>query len=114
MAVGRYDIEDTSGWLGCPTELETCRHYLRTLENEIQELNAQLRKAREDIYGLVQVHTGATAQRDEATKNLREKSGQLATARKRLYDLDIIARGDRREADRLRGILDGLIERPRQ
>lgn len=108
-----YEIEDTSDWLGCPTELETCRHYLRMLENEVQELNLQLRKAREDIFGLVDMYTEAGVQRDEAMRNLRERSSQLATARKELYDLDLIARGNKREADRLRGILDGLIDRPK-
>lgn len=109
----RYEIEDTSDWLGCPTELETCRHYLSMLENEIQEITLQLRKAREDIFGLVQMYTEASAQRDEAMRNLRERAGELAVARKQLYDLDISARGHKREADRLRGMLDGLIDHPK-
>ncbi|CAI8791308.1 Biogenesis of lysosome-related organelles complex 1 subunit 7 [Pseudomonas sp. IT-P253] len=108
-----YEIEDTSDWLGCPTPLETCRHYLRMLENEVQELTLQLRKAREDIFGLVQMYGEAGAQRDEAMKNLRERSGQLATVRKQLYDLDLIERGNKREAERLRDMLDGLIDRPK-
>jgi hypothetical protein len=106
--VDPYEIEDTSDWLGCPTELETCRHYLRLLENEVQELNLQLRKARENIFGLVEMYDEAAAQRDEAMSNLRERSGELALVRKQLYDIDMISRGHKREADRLRGILDGL------
>ncbi|ALI04561.1 hypothetical protein C1Y08_28675 [Pseudomonas sp. FW306-02-F02-AA] len=113
ITVDSFDIEDTSDWLGCPTELETCRHYLHLLENEVQELNLQLRTARENIFGLVQMYTDASAQRDEAMKNLRERSGQLATVRKQLYDLDISARAHKREADQLRGILGGLIDRPK-
>lgn len=108
-----YEIEDTSDWLGCPTELETCTHYLRMLENEVQELNSQLQKARGDIFGLVHMYDEAIVQRDEAMTNLRERSGQLAKVRKELYDLDISARGYMREAERLRGILDGLIDRPK-
>ncbi|WP_223512601.1 hypothetical protein [Pseudomonas sp. GL-B-19] len=108
-----YDIEDTSDWLGCPTELETCTHYLRMLENEVQELSLQLRKAREDVYGLVQMYDEVVAQRDEAMSNLRHRSGQLAFVRKQLYDLDITARGNKREADRLRGMLDGLTPEPK-
>jgi len=46
MTVDPLDIEDTSDWLGCPTELETITHYKLILENEVQELTAQLRKAR--------------------------------------------------------------------
>jgi hypothetical protein len=106
--VDPYEIEDTSDWLGCPTELETCRHYLRLLENEVQELNLQLRMSRETIFGLVKMYDDASAQRDEAMSNLRERSGELAMVRKQLYDLDIISRGHKREADRLRGILNGL------
>lgn len=113
MTVDPLEIEDTSDWLGCPTELETCTHYLRMLENEVQELNLQLRKARESIFGLVQMYDEAIAQRNEAMANLREKAGQLAKHRKEVYDLDISARGYKREADRLRGMLDGLIDRPK-
>lgn len=107
--MGPNDIEDTSNWLGCQTELETCTHYLRMLENEVQELSLLLRKARENIYGLVHMYDEVVAQRDEAMSNLRHRSGQLAIVRKQLYDLDIMARGNKRETERLRGMLDGLI-----
>ena len=107
------EIEDTSDWLGCPTALETCTYYLRMLENEVQELNLQLRKAREDIFGLVQMYDEAITQRDEAMGNLRHRSGQLAIVRKQLYDLNITARGSKREADCLRGMLDGLTSSPK-
>ena len=30
-----YEIEDTSDWLGSPTELETCKHYLAMVENDL-------------------------------------------------------------------------------
>ena len=113
MTVDPHEIEDTSDWLGSPTELETCRHFLRMYENEVQELTLQMRKAREDIFGLVQMHADAIEQRDEAKRNLRERSAQLSAVRKELYDLDITARGNKREADRLRGILDGLIVLPK-
>ena len=113
MTVDPLDIEDTSGWLGCPTELETITHYKQMLENEVQELNLQLRAARENIFGLVQMYDQASAQRDEAMRNLRERSGQLAKVRKELYDLDIAARGYKREAEQLRGILDGITPQPK-
>lgn len=108
------EIEDTSDWLGCPTELQTCTHYLRMLENEVQELNLHLRKAREDIFGLVQMYDQAITQRDDAMSNLRERSAQLASARKELYDLEISAKGHKREADRLKGMLEGLAPRPKK
>ena len=50
------EIEDTSDWLGCPTPLEMYRHSCHMLENEVQELTTQLRKARQDIFGLVEMH----------------------------------------------------------
>ena len=40
------DDEDTLGWLGLPTPLQMYRQHCRLLENEVQELNLQLRKAR--------------------------------------------------------------------
>lgn len=107
------DIEDTSDWLGSPTELETITHYKLILENEVQELTLQLRKAREDIFGLIQMHADAIAQRDEAMATLRSRSGESAGLRKQLYDLDISARFHQREAERLRGILDGLTPQPK-
>ncbi|MNT95106.1 hypothetical protein D3C72_2369220 [compost metagenome] len=55
------------------------------------------------------MHTKAISQRDEAMANLRERSGESAKLRKQLYDLDISARGHQREAERLRGILAGLV-----
>ncbi|WP_339521864.1 hypothetical protein [Pseudomonas sp. EL_65y_Pfl2_R96] len=103
------DIEDASDWLGCPTELETIRHYARMLENEVQELNLQLRNARGNIFGLVQMHTEASAQRDEAMRNLRERAGELVAVRKQLYDLGISSRGYKREADRLREMLEPKV-----
>lgn len=57
MTASPPDIEDTSDWLGCPTELETATHYNRILENEVRELTRQLRKAREDIFGLAQMNS---------------------------------------------------------
>ncbi|MSU92822.1 hypothetical protein EB795_02500 [Pseudomonas mandelii] len=104
MTVDPLEIEDTSDWLRSPTELETCTHYLRMLENEVQELNLHLRKAREDIFGLVQMYDQAITQRDDAMSNLRERSAQLASARKELYVVEISAKGHKREADRLKGM----------
>ncbi|AKV07931.1 hypothetical protein B723_16515 [Pseudomonas fluorescens NCIMB 11764] len=76
-----HEIEDTSDWLGCPTELQTCRHFLRMYENEIQELNLQLRKAREDIFGLVQMHADVSTERDRLRAELNrvtEENSELS------------------------------------
>ena len=50
------DIEDTSDWLGCPTALETVKHYASMLEEDIQALKRELRAAKENISGLVQMN----------------------------------------------------------
>jgi hypothetical protein len=111
--VDPIEIEDTDDWLGCPTPLETCRHQLRIYENEVEELTLQLRQAREKIFKLVEMHAEAIGQRDEAMANLRARSGESAALRKQLYDLDISARVHQREVERLRGILDGLVDPPK-
>jgi chromosome segregation ATPase len=90
--VDPYEIEDTSDWLGTPTPLETCRHQIRMYENEFEELNLQLRQAREKIFKLVEMHALAIQQRDEAMASLREKAGEMVKLRRRLYDLNITAR----------------------
>jgi hypothetical protein len=48
---------------------------LHIYENKVQELTLQLRQAREKIFKLVEMHTEAIRQRDEAMANLRERSG---------------------------------------
>ena len=79
-----YEIEDTSDWLGCPTPLDTCRHQLRMLENEIQELTLQIRQARQNIFKLVEMHAEAANERD----TLRS---QLATAKAEAVDANSLA-----------------------
>lgn len=72
------NIEDTTDWLGCPTELETVTHYNRLLENEVQELTLKLRKAREDIFGLTKMLADAERPLEEIsgdTGNERCRSG---------------------------------------
>ena len=51
-----YEIEDTSDWEGCPTRLETVKHYASMLEEDIQALRLELRAAKENISGLVQMN----------------------------------------------------------
>ncbi|WP_347900976.1 hypothetical protein [Pseudomonas purpurea] len=81
------DIEDTSDWLGSPTELETCAHYAHMLENEIQELTVQLRTAIENIFGLVKMHVDVSKGREHFMGSLRETSGQLALLKRKMSDL---------------------------
>lgn len=58
----RYEIEDTSDWLGSPTRLETVKHYASMLEEDIQELKRQLQAAKENIACLVGMNDQLTAE----------------------------------------------------
>jgi uncharacterized coiled-coil DUF342 family protein len=88
MTVDPLEIEDTSDWLGCPTELETCRSFLRITENEVQELTLQLRKAREDIFGLVQMHTDVTNECGALRAELAQAKADLADSNRRATDIE--------------------------
>ena len=82
------DIEDTSDWLGCPTELETCRYFLRITENEVQELTLQLRKAREDIFGLVQMHADVTKECGALRAEPLKARADLSDSNRRATDIE--------------------------
>lgn len=82
------EIEDTSDWLGSPSELETCKQYMLMLENEVQELTLQLRKAREDIFGLVQMHTGASNERDRLRVDVRRLTAEVSDATQKIGAID--------------------------
>lgn len=56
-----YEIEDTSDWLGSPTRLETVKHYTSMLEEDIQALKRELRAAKENITGLIQMNDQLSA-----------------------------------------------------
>ena len=88
MTVDPLEIEDTSDWLGCPTELETCRYFLRMTENEVQELTLQLRKAREDIFGLVQMHADAAKECGMLRAELAKAKADLADSNRRATEIE--------------------------
>lgn len=73
--------EDTCEWLGCPTPLEMHKQHALLLENEIQELHLQLRKAREDIYGLVRMHAELSIERDKLRAELKASNCALASCK---------------------------------
>ena len=56
-----YEIEDASEWLGSPTRLETVNHYASMLEEDIQALKRELRAAKENITGLVEMNDQLSA-----------------------------------------------------
>ncbi|CAJ0557387.1 unnamed protein product, partial [Mesorhabditis spiculigera] len=90
------------------------KQHARLLENEIQELNLQLRKAREDIHGLVQMLAEAEAVKTQFRGYLAERSTEAASMRKQINDPDdLIKRADKKRADQLKELLDGLVTRPK-
>ena len=82
------EIEDTSDWLGSPTELETCRQYMLMLENEVQELTLQLRKAREDIFGLVQMNSQLSNEKSKLKIELGTANTQIERLRAKTSEQD--------------------------
>ncbi|MGU9857312.1 helix-turn-helix domain-containing protein [Pseudomonas sp. LF245] len=73
--------EDTCEWLGLPSPLEMYQQHCLLLENEIQELNLLLSKARADIFGLVSMLAEAQAKKDEFAGYLRLASQWLTLER---------------------------------
>ncbi|MHC8396114.1 hypothetical protein ACYZT8_21105 [Pseudomonas sp. LB3P93] len=71
MSVDPLEIEDTSDWLGCPTALETIKHYASMLEEDIQELKLELRAAKENITGLI-------AMNDQLSSEIQRKNIWMA------------------------------------
>ncbi|VVP90136.1 hypothetical protein PS918_03152 [Pseudomonas fluorescens] len=82
------EIEDTSDWMGCPTELETCRHFLRMFENEVQELTLQLRRARENTFNLVNLHADVSNERDTLRSELAKVKAELSDAKRAVVDIE--------------------------
>ncbi|WP_458368701.1 hypothetical protein [Pseudomonas mandelii] len=111
MTVDPLEIEDTSDWLGCPTELETCRYFLRVTENEVQELTLQLRKAREDVFGLVQMHADATKECGALRAELVKARGELADSNRRATDIETKSSWELMSKDRVISELYNRIQK---
>ncbi len=104
--------DDTADWLGIPTPLETCKQHILLLENEVAELNLQLRTTRENIFKLVNMQAQTERERDEALARLREKAGEAARLRKQVSDLELSVRSkDRANEDLRRQIPVGALAR---
>ncbi|WP_455927316.1 hypothetical protein [Pseudomonas capeferrum] len=63
--------EDTCEWLGCPTPLEMYKHHCSMIEDELADLQVQLRKARANISGLVQMNDVLAAGKGNAESALK-------------------------------------------
>jgi regulator of replication initiation timing len=62
ITVDPYDIEDTSDWLGSPTQLGTVTHYANMLEEDVEELRRQLHSTKENISTLVEMNDQLSAE----------------------------------------------------
>ncbi len=111
MTVDPLEIEDTSDWLGCPTELETCRYFLRVTENEVQELTLQLRKSREDIFGLVKMHADVSEERDLLRGELKRAQLDLSILRRKATDIETKSNWELMSKDRVISELYNRIEK---
>ncbi|MFJ3121097.1 hypothetical protein ACIPI6_31725 [Pseudomonas protegens] len=96
------DTDTADDWLGIPTPLETCKQHILLLENEVAELNRQLRAARENIFKLVNMQAQTERDRDEALARLREKAGEASDLRRKVSDLELSVRSKDRANEDLR------------
>nr|WP_315446158.1 hypothetical protein [uncultured Pseudomonas sp.] len=87
MPVDPLYIEEIDDWLGCPTPLETCRHQLALYENEFEELNLQLRQARERIFKLVEMHTEISNECDTLRSQLTAAKAEASEANSRASEV---------------------------
>lgn len=106
------DDDDTLGWLGLPTPLQMYRQHCRLLENEIQELNLQLRKAREDVFGISQMLLATEAKNTEFAGYLRQRGGEAAEMRKQINTLTTSLGASQSEVEGLRRIVNEMRPRP--
>ncbi|WP_223511503.1 hypothetical protein [Pseudomonas sp. GL-B-19] len=76
LSMDSYEIEDTSDWLGSPTRLETVKHYASMLEEDLQALKRELRAAKENITGLVEVNDQLSADLTKARTWLANREAE--------------------------------------
>lgn len=71
---------DTDDWLGCPTPLEMYKHQCSILVDELIETQRMLRRARDNIAGLVQMNELLADGKSLAESQLRSVSAELNQA----------------------------------
>lgn len=100
--------EETCDWLGMPSPVEVYQQHCLLLENEIQELNAHLRKARADIFGLVNMLSEVQSRKDELASYLRQRGAEAAAMRRQIADLTTSNNVNKRDAEELRRVVDEI------
>ncbi|MBP5948276.1 MULTISPECIES: hypothetical protein [unclassified Pseudomonas] len=61
-----------------PTPIETCRNQILLYENEVPELNLQLRQARDKIFRLVEMNNEVAGERDALRSQLADRRSEIA------------------------------------
>lgn len=112
--------EDTCQWLGCPTPLEMYQHQCAMLEDEIADLRKDLRAARENIHGLIQMNDDLVTGKADIESELKKALDNICRLNldnselgRRVNSLEIVA--DQRdyllrENQRLLGELNKITE----
>lgn len=85
-----YEIEDTSEWLGTPTRLETVTHYASMLEEDIQALKRELRAAKENISGLVQMNDQLSSDLTRARAWLANREAETTVQLGKIQSLTLV------------------------
>jgi D-Tyr-tRNAtyr deacylase len=104
--------EDTCEWLGLPSPQEMYRQHCRLLENEIQELNLQLRNARADVFGISQMLLETQAKNAEFSGYLRQRGAEAAEMRKQIDILTTALNSSRCDNEALKRIVNEMRPRP--
>ncbi|MGY2285146.1 hypothetical protein [Pseudomonas gingeri] len=100
--------EEDFGFLGFPSPEEMLKQHIVLLQNEIDELNQQLRAGRENAFKLVEMLSKAQADRDSVGARLRQTSGEANLLRQKVRDLeDVCAYRDQLNEDLRRQIPEG-------
>lgn len=93
-----YEIEDTSDWLGSPTQLETVTHYASMLEEDIHALNRQLQAAKGNIAGLVDMNDKLSIELKKARQEIARLEAETTEQLTEITSLSMV----RDQHDKLR------------
>ncbi|MBA2927041.1 hypothetical protein G9Q86_00535 [Pseudomonas sp. CCUG 57209] len=80
--------EDTSAWLGCPTPLEMYKHQCALLEDELNQTQLMLHKARRNIAGLVQLSDDLSTGKTSAEGALNKACSEVARLNRENSEMD--------------------------
>ena len=80
--------EDTSAWLGCPTPLEMYKHHCALLEDELNQTQVMLHKARRNIAGLVQLSDDLSTRKASAEDALNKARSEVARLNRENSEMD--------------------------